>query len=107
MLQTMPPSTPSPRFRVANRFCSKADVSCSIYAACAFIAKVSPDSGDAMHSIGLTTQACPAATWPPGAVRRPADCDHGHAGAEGDGREPGGNSRPDHRGAARSYAHPE
>ena len=50
-------STPSPRFRVANRFCSKADVSCSIYAACAFIAKVSPESSDAMHSIVLTTLA--------------------------------------------------
>src|ERR1039458_6918172 len=54
LLRTMPPSTPLSRFRISNRFCSKTDVSHSIYVACALIAKVSPDTSDAIYSITPT-----------------------------------------------------
>ena len=44
LLRTMPPSTRLPSFQGSNRFSSETDVSHSIYVACAFIAKVSPDT---------------------------------------------------------------
>src|SRR5208337_899453 len=50
LLRETPPSTRLTPFSGSNRFCSKTDVPHSIYVACAFIAKVSPDTSDPDHS---------------------------------------------------------